>query len=331
MHKRHRRQKSKIVPIGRGNNLKKICILLGIILFISVLIVYARLENNKHTFEPPNGSLLPETTNCTIQRVIPYAQDGNPYHLMDVYMPEGEGPFPALVYVHGGSWVDGQRDGCDTTGEFYARRGIAGFSIDYTLATKNSSSWPQAIQDVILAIRHIKENSARYQIDPERVAVMGESAGGHLVSLAGTLSGNESFLAGASGNPEISSRVCLVADYFGPTDFQFIGETGPSFSPYSLIETFLGETYAVNQSRWIEASPATYITADDPIFVIVHGTNDFTVPIAVSESFESKLDLACVETYFVRVKGGGHGFSHNEITTIRYTLEPLLKQVFDLK
>ncbi len=312
--------------------MRKICVLLGIsLLSISILIVYIGLENIKPAVEPTNDSLLQEITNCTIQRAIPYAQDANPYHLMNVYMPEGDGPFPALVYIHGGAWTGGRHDSYDITGQFYAKRGIAGFSIDYILATQNESSWPQAIQDVILAIRHIKENSAQYKIDPERFAVMGDSAGGHLASLVGTLSGNESFLAGESGNPAISSRVCLVIDYYGPTDFQFIGERGLSFNPYSLIEQFLGDGYEINQSRWIEASPTTYITADDPVFAIVQGTNDSIVPIAISESFKSKLELAGVATYFVRVEGGGHGFSDEEYMNIRYMLEPLLKQVFNLQ
>jgi len=315
------------------NRLRKIWVLLAVFLLcISILIIHISLESTKLAVEPPNGNLLAEITNSTIQRDIPYAQDANPYHLMNAYIPEGEGPFPALVYIHGGGWTSGHRDSYDIVGSFYARRGIAGFSIDYTLTAKNKSSWPQAIQDVILAIRHIRENSAQYRIDPERVAVMGDSAGGHLASLAGTLSGNESFLAGTAGNLAISSRVCLVIDYYGPTDFQFIGECGPSFNPYGLVEKFLGDvTYEMNQSRWIEASPATYITADDPIFVITHGTNDAIVPIAISESFISKLDVVGVETHFVKAEGGDHGFSDKENISVRYVLEPLLKQIFSLQ
>jgi len=313
--------------------LRKIWVLLGVFLLCtSILIIHISLESIKLAVETPDGNFLAEITNSTIQRDIPYAQDSNPYHLMNVYVPEGDGPFPAIVYIHGGGWTSGRREIYNIVGSFYAKKGIAGFSIEYTLTAQNNSSWPQAIQDVILAIRHIRENSAQYRIDPERVAVMGDSAGGHLASLVGTLSGNESFLAGTTGNLTISSRVCLVIDYYGPTDFQFIGERGSSFNPYGLVEKFLGDaTYEMNQSRWIEASPATYITADDPIFVIAHGTKDGIVPIAISESFKAKLDEAGVETYFVKVDGGIHGFSDEENISVRYVLEPLLKQMFSLQ
>jgi acetyl esterase/lipase len=319
--------------LAEGNRFKKIWIPLGILLLCGgTLVMHIILWNTESTVESPEGKLLPEITNYRIQRDIPYAADANPFHLMNAYIPEGDGPFPAIVYIHGGGWTEGHRDSYDITGSFYARRGIAGFSIDYTVTAQNTSSWPQAIQDVILAIRHIRENSSEYRIDPERVAVMGDSAGGHLASLVGTLSGNESFLAEKSGNVEINSRVCLVIDYYGPTDFQFIGECGSSCNPYALVEAFLGDVpYEMNESRWREASPATYITANDPLFVIAHGTDDSIVPIAISESFISKLDAADIETYFVKVAGGIHGFSIKEINSIRYVLEPVLKQVFSLQ
>jgi acetyl esterase/lipase len=325
-------QEAKLRISAEGNRLKKIWVLLGaFLLCISILVIYISLENLKLADENPDGDLLPEITSCKIQRGIPYAQDANPYHLMNAYIPEGDGPFPVIVYIHGGGWTSGHRDSYDIVGPFYARRGIAGFSIDYTLTAQDKPSWPQAIQDVILAIRHIRENSAQYRIDPDRFAVMGDSAGGHLASLVGTLSGNESFLAENAGNLTISSRVSLVIEYYGPTDFQVTGECGPNCNPYGLVEKFLGETYEMNQSRWLEASPATYITADDPIFIIAHGTNDTIVPITISESFISKLDAVGVENFFVKAEGGVHGFTDKENTIVRYVLEPLLKQVFNLQ
>jgi acetyl esterase/lipase len=325
-------QESKSCILVEGNRLRKIWVILCVvILCTSILIIHISLESIKLAVETSDGNFLTEITNSTIQRDIPYAQDSNPHHLMNAYVPEGDGPFPVIIYIHGGGWTSGSRENYNIVGSFYARRGIAGFSIDYTLTTQNNSSWPQAIQDVILAIRHIRENSAQYRIDPEKVAVMGDSAGGHLASLVGTISGNEPFLAQIEGNLTISSRVCLVIEYYSPTDFQFIGERGSSFNPYGLVEKFLGDvTYDMNQSRWVEASPATYITADDPVFFIAHGTRDSTVPIAISKSFISKLDEAGVQTYFVEIDGGIHGFSDEENIRVRHVLDPLLKQMFNL-
>ena len=89
----------------------------------------------------------------------------------------------------------------------------------------------------------------------------------------------------------------------------------------------------MNQSLWLEAFPSTYITADDPVFLIAHGTNDTVVPIVISESFASKLEAVGVETHFVRVEGGDHSIltTEEENLKVRYVLEPLLKRVFNLQ
>ena len=318
--------------------MKKKCLLTGfIILIITALVVGTMQVDYISVAVSSNEALLPEITNCTIQNGIPYAQDTSPYHKMDVYLPVGNGPFPAFVYIHGGGWVGGSRDEYDTLGPFYAKRGIAGFSIDYTLATQYKLSWPVVIQDVIRAIRHIKANAQQYRIDPERIALMGDSAGGHLASLAGLLSGNEPFLEGAGGNPDVSNRVSLVVNYYGITDLQFVGESEESMAYWvtaTVTATFLGDvTYLMNQSLWIEASPSTYITADAPVFLIAHGNNDTVVPIAISESFKNKLEAAGVETHFVRVEGGDHFIltTEEENLQVRYALEPLLRRVFSLQ
>lgn len=304
-----------------------------IILIIAALLVGAKQISHTSFAESSNKTLLPEITNCTLQTGVNYAQDASPYHKMDAYLPVGNGPFPAFVYIHGGGWVRGGRDEYGKLGPFYAKRGIAGFSIDYTLATQGKSSWPVVIQDVVHAIRYIKANAQQYGIDPERIALMGDSAGGHLASLAGLLSGNEPFLKGASGNPEVSSRVSLVVDYYGPTDLQLLGESEES-TAYWITAAFLGDVaYVMNQSLWIEASPSTYIGAGAPVFLIVHGTNDTVVPIAVSESFNRKLEATGVETHFVRLEGGDHFIltTEEENLQVRYVLEPLLKRIFNLQ
>jgi acetyl esterase/lipase len=267
---------------------------------------------------------------------------------MNVYTPVAcepgrESPFPVIVYIHGGAWVGGHRgvydevgfdqicddaQDCVPRGPFYARRGIAGFSVSYTLARVDASSWPQAIRDIVLAIRHIREHAATYNIDPQRIAVLGHSAGGHLASLVGTLSGDEDFLWGVTDSS--SSRVSLVMDYFGPTDFEFVGVRGEEYSPYGAIEGFLGGSYGEMAGTWRDASPAAHVTVDAPVFVIAHGTDDGDVSYPISESFRDTLMRAGVETHFVRIEGGRHGFTNEEDLTVRYVLEPLLRRVFDL-
>jgi acetyl esterase/lipase len=277
--------------------------------------------------------LLPEITNCTVITGVRYSTDFSPSHLLDVYLPGGSGPFPAIIYIHGGGWAGGSRAGYNDTASFYAKRGIAGFAIDYTLSTQNKTAWPDNAQDVIEAIRFIRGNALNYRIDSDKMALFGYSSGAQFASLAGTLSGNESFLAGSSGDEQIRSHVSLVVDYSGATDFDFIGKYENTAPIYYILANALGNvSYRANASLWKEASAATYISSDDPIYFIVHGTNDTVVPIAVSESFNSKLQAAGVETHFIKVEGGDHDIltSESENLIVRYSLEPLLKRVFNL-
>jgi acetyl esterase/lipase len=290
-------------------------------------------QSQTYTVDDKTENLLPEITNCTVTNNVPYVRDLNPYHYMDVYMPVGQGPFPAIIYIHAGGWVRGSRSDYNETALFYAKRGIAGFAIDYTLTIGNQTAWPKNAQDVFKAIRFITENAQLYRIDPARIAVFGSSAGAQFASLAGTLSGEEVFLHGASGNESIKKELCLVVDYSGATDFDYIGKYENGTPIYRILTSALGNvSYSMNPDLWIQASAATYISSDDPIFFLAHGTNDTIVPIAVADSFNAKLQAAGVETHFIRVKDGDHDMltSQVENLVVRQSLEPLLRRVFKL-
>ena len=320
--------------MGEGNSFKSSSLAIALIfLVLTVSFISASPNGSTAKAQNTNSSLLPEITNCTIQYNVSYAQDSNPFHLMNVYIPVGKGPFPAIIYIHPGGWTRGNRTNYNETAFFYAQRGIAGFSIEYTLTTQNTTAWPQAIQDVVRAIRFVRENAKTYNVDPSKIGVFGSSAGGHLAALAGTLSGNEPFMSGASGDPKVSSRVCLVVDYCGPTDLEFIGKNEPNFFIYNITKSLFGNvSYDMNPNLWVQASPATYISSNDPVFFVAHGTNDTVVPIEVSESFVAKLEAAGVETHFVTVEGAGHDILTNpqENLIVRESLEPLLRKVFNL-
>ncbi|MCW3995240.1 MAG: alpha/beta hydrolase [Candidatus Bathyarchaeota archaeon] len=316
--------------------MKKTTLVLALIFLIAVMMpLSAFLAMPKQTNPIKvllQDGLLVEITNCTIQNGVSYSKDASPYRVMDIYIPEGEGPFPAIIYVHGGGWSRGSRADFSETALFYAKRGIAGFSIDYTLSTNNKTAWPENIQDVVEAIRYIRENAKQFRIDDEKVAILGSSSGAQLASLAGTLYGDESFLKGSSGNEEIRKQVCLVIDYSGATDLQFIGENLEGSFIYRVTRNALGNvTYGMNPNLWIEASPATYISAGDPVFCIIHGTNDTIVPISVAESFNAKLQATGIESHFIMVEDGDHDIltSETQNQIVRYSLEPLMEQIFN--
>ncbi len=317
---------------------RRYCIVIALILLIVVfmflgIFIGGQQQSLTSMSEDKTEDLLPEITNCTIQYNVPYEQVPNQYHFMNVYLPGGKGPFPGIIYIHGGGWFRGSRNDYNETALFYAKRGIAGFAIDYTLTVGNLTAWPKNAQDVVKAIRYIKENAQRFGIDSTKVAVFGSSAGAQFASLAGTLSGQEPFLHGASGNETIKKEVCLVVDYSGATDFDYIGKYENDTPVYRILTNALGNvSYSANPYLWVQASAATYISSDDPIFFIAHGTNDTVVPIAVSESFNAKLQAAGVETHFVKVVDGDHDIltSVTENLVVRQSLEPLLRRVFDL-
>jgi dipeptidyl aminopeptidase/acylaminoacyl peptidase len=164
--------------------------------------------------------------------------------------------------------------------------------------------------------------------------VLGSSAGGQLASLLGTLEGNEPFLSNISLSGPIHSQVCLVMDYDGVEDLEYVGQN--STENLNLLinivgSQFGGVTYAENTSLWREASPVTYMAAGDPAFVFVHGAQDRIVPIQVAQSFNIKLKNAGVETYFIQIEAY-HDILDNEAINLqaRYTLDPILKRVFNI-
>ncbi len=304
---------------------------IAIIIVVVVTVSLFAFLGNRQLGE---SALLPETTTFTAQSGIRYADDSNPYHLMDVYLPEGNGPFPAIIYIHGGGWAEGNRSDFSEIAQLYAKRGIAGFSISYTLAAPNRTAWPQNIEDVISALTFIQANADRYRVDTQKIAVMGSSAGAHLASLIGTLSGNESFLKNHNFNGTIHSQVCLVVNYDGVEDLEFVGQNQTENLNLlnSIVSSqFGGVTYIQNPELWKESSPVTYISAGSPAFVFVHGVNDRIVPIQVAQAFNAKLEAAGVETHFISIEGD-HDILTNEAMNLqaRYILEPILKRTFGL-
>jgi acetyl esterase/lipase len=219
---------------------------------------------------------------------------------MDVYWPsESVGPFPAAVYVHGGGWSAGDKtQNLKEYASSLTTQGVAVFAINYRLASEYQ--FPAMIEDVKCAIRSIRANAGVYGIDPDAIGIFGGSAGGHLVSLAGTA--DES--AGWDDVGEYqgtSSAVQAVVDMFGPVDLTVEFEGNSSRS----IKNIFGATSFADMT---EASPVTYVTPNDPPFLILHGEDGSLVPIAQSETFFAALQSAGVEAEFVRVKNSGHSF-----------------------
>jgi acetyl esterase/lipase len=157
----------------------------------------------------------------TIRRDLLYATHDGVRLSGDFYRPEGPGKHPVVVAVHGGGWQDGTGSGSYRNwGPYLAERGIALYSIDYRLSRPGYASYPQAVHDVVAAIRFVKHNAADLNVDPERVALMGDSAGGHLVALVALAGGTPLFSKAYPNDPyaAVSPEVRAVVGIYGIYD-----------------------------------------------------------------------------------------------------------------
>src|SRR5258708_35331183 len=149
----------------------------------------------------------------------------------DLYLPKGAGPFPALVAVHGGGWQQGVRTAFQYWGPHLAARGYALFAISYRLAKKGTKTFPQAVHDVVAAVRFVRANAADYRIDANRLGLYGASAGAHLASLAALGANAGAFLDGYPEDPQakVSAKVKVLVGVYGVYDlFEMGSATAPT-------------------------------------------------------------------------------------------------------
>lgn len=237
----------------------------------------------------------------------------SPSQKLDLYLPEGSGPFPLVINIHGGGFRMGDKGMLDAPiAEALLAKGIAVASIDYRLS--GEARFPAAIEDAKAAIRFLRANAARYRLDPERFMAFGQSAGGNLASLVGTTGNSDAFDNPALGNPGVSSRVVAVIDWFGPTDFGQMDaqaraqgctpDHGAADSPES---TYLGAPIAKVPDKVRAANPITYLDPADPPFLLQKGAEDCLVPVGQSRLLEAALRKAGVPVTLEIVGGAGHG------------------------
>lgn len=243
------------------------------------------------------------TTSGKVERDVTYCTGGGTSLKMDVYYPQGgSGLTPAVLYVHGGGWSSGSKTagaGAETISALVAK-GFLVAAVDYRLAPQNK--WPAQIEDVKCAVRYLRANAAKYSIDPNNIGAYGGSAGGHLVAMLGVTDGDEGF-EGTGGWAGVSSRVQAVVDMFGPTDLtvQFEGANQGTITNVFGAQTRPSEILT-------NASPVTWVSADDPAFLILHGEKDTLVPLAQSQKLHDRLTAAGVDATLMVVKNAGHSF-----------------------
>ncbi len=267
------------------------------------------------TPDGPMPAMMPETKATPAYSDIPYATVSDAQKL-DIYLPEGDGPFPLVIAVHGGGFMMGDKaspDAISGTDQLLAS-GFAVASINYRLSGEALA--PAQIQDVKAAVRFLRANAAEYKLNPEKFGAWGGSAGGSLVSLLGTSCGEAALEGQELGNTDQSSCVQAVVDWYGPIDFltmdeQFAGTSCPAnhneaSSPESLL---VGGPVQENQDLARLVNAMSYASPDDPPFFIQHGTNDCNVPPAQSQNLYDALKsvIGAENTTLTFIQGAGHG------------------------
>lgn len=213
---------------------------------------------------------------------IPYVPNGHERQRLDLYYPEqAAGPKPVLILVHGGGWQNGRKGINPRQWARYFEKGYAVASLGYRLT--DAAIFPAQIEDCRAAVRWLRAHAAEYGLDVNRFGAFGSSAGGHLVALLGTAGDEKAFDVGE--NLDQSARVQAVCDYFGPSDFiAFVNTPGyqAHARPGSAEVKLMGGPLPEKRELAQRASPVSWVTADDPPFLIVHGDKDPIVPIQQS-------------------------------------------------
>lgn len=224
---------------------------------------------------------------------IEFAKVGDVSLTLDASVPGGAGPFPTIIMVHGGGWRNGDKNKFITP--LFApmtKAGFTWFTINYRLAPAHR--WPACADDVERAIRWVKANAKQYKADPKRIALVGESAGGHLVSYVGVRGAGE-------------TSVAAVVPIYAPHDLEFHARArntlGPSLSAlFGLTEL---DDAAVKQLR--AASATTYLRKSLPPFLQMHGTKDAQVDYAQSVKFQERMKALGNQCDLITIPEGAHG------------------------
>jgi alpha-L-fucosidase 2 len=246
-------------------------------------------------------ALLTNAVGAELKTNLEYGRAGENPLLLDASVPDGVGPFPVAILVHGGGWSSGDKRGTDKPGssadispwfEPLTAAHFTWFSINYRLAPRNR--WPACFEDVRTAIRWVKAHAAEFKGDPTRIALFGHSAGGHLACLAATQATRE-------------TRVQAVVGFAPVTDFEFELPARGGLSP--SLQGLFGQPKELNPASLAllrEAAPINHVTPGLPPFLLLHGDADKTVPLQESVNFQEKLKSSGVPCDLMVIPGAPH-------------------------
>ena len=273
-------------------------------------------ETSQDSGDPTDPSTQAQTI-----RDLAYA-DGSSAEVLDIYIPAGTGPFPAVVVIHGGGFFTGDKSAVASSAEYLASQGFVAAAINYRLS--GEAVFPAAVHDCKAAVRFLRANASTYRIDVERIGSWGESAGANLASMLGTSFG-DAFVEGADlGNASFSSRVTATVSMFAPIDFLTIDSEAAALGfmtntddAGSFESQYMGFAVQSDPSTTALANPTTYIDANDAAFLVQAGDSDPLIPYTQSGNFHEALravigDDRAVYDLFPGAGHGGSAFTSDE-------------------
>jgi acetyl esterase/lipase len=277
----------------------------GVLLMLALFMLGSALVVPTAVATASAGVVLRDITYCL--------DDGAPQRL-DLYQPTNAAPppHPVVVWIHGGTWVEGSKAGAafDPVVGMLRASGITVAAVDYSLAPAHP--FPAQIQDLTCAVRALRTHASKYGLDVRHVGALGMSAGGHLAAMLGVQTGGPMFVGG--GFPGRSSHVQAVAALYGVHDLTL---HDLARSDERRLPSIFGKPKA-----WASASPISYVRAGLPPFLLVHGNLDADVPIVQSRDMRRALHAAGDSAALIAVRGAGHN-----LTPVAGAITPSMKTI----
>jgi acetyl esterase/lipase len=235
---------------------------------------------------------------------VEYANPDDQHLQMNIARPAAAGAHrPCILCIHGGGFRAGNREGYNPLLIKFAQKGYVAVSASYRLAPKYQ--FPAAIYDVKAAVRWLKANAGKYGIDPHRIGVTGDSAGGHLAQFLGVTADVKRF-EGDEGNADQSSSVACVVNRYGPSDFT--KSYGKSVDAAEVLPLWLGGNLETARQKHVISSPLNWVTPTAAPTLILHGTEDKYVAYEQGVWMRDRLQACGVEVEMLTLEGAGHGF-----------------------
>ena len=237
----------------------------------------------------------------------------------DTYVPKDEGPHPGVLVVHGGAWRMGTRAQFSGVAQLLAQHGFSAVAISYRLAPQDK--FPAQIEDCKAAVRWMRTHAAELKLDPKRIGGFGYSAGAHLVALLGTTDIQDGLEGVKDPVHQPSSRIQAVVGGGTPCDFRGMPVD------QRWLSFWLGGTRGEMAEQYRLASPASFVTADDPPMFFFHGENDDLVPISQPQGMCRVLSQVSVPVEFYMVPKLGHIAAGMDRTALDKCVEFFVRQL----